>query len=157
MAGWLPYGGLILRAPGLWSVTSGERNEPHNPNPQSLTPNTPPAAPVLLLRRPPSRRRRGNRWLVLFLAIQFPHVDALIGIVQQVSREIVRPSPGDVVRIRPVGVPLSRQNHEVEALVGLDQRVRQAIRIAGVNVVVDVPVTSIRWPFRFPAISEFLS
>src|ERR1017187_6524698 len=96
-----------------------------------LAPSTAaPSTTILLCLRSPSRGRRS--WplaLLRLLAIQFPHVHALVEIAQQVLAEIVGANPREVLRLGPIRVALARQNHEIEPLVGLDQRIRQAERV----------------------------
>jgi hypothetical protein len=76
--------------------------------------------------------------LLRLVAIEFPHIDALVEIAQQVLAEVIGADPREVLRFRPVGVPLSGQDHEIEALIGFDQRVGEPQRIAGVDVVIDI-------------------
>src|SRR5579864_6284888 len=88
----------------------------------------------------PARRRRCD-WLLtalLALAIDLPHVHALVEIAEQVFAEIVGAHPGDVVILRLVAVAQARQHHHVKTLVSLDQRIHKPQRVGGVHVVVDV-------------------
>ena len=57
---------------------------------------------------------------------------------EQVLREVVDAPPEHVVAHRREAVALARQQDEVEALVGADERVDHAVRAGRVHVVVDV-------------------
>ena len=74
----------------------------------------------------------------LRLRIDFRHIDPLIEIAQQPAAEIIGADPEEIIRIGPVAVALARQDELIEALVGLDQRVRQPHGVGHVDVVVHV-------------------
>src|ERR1017187_1987202 len=76
----------------------------------------PSAAPILLSA---TTRRSRSIAILRLVAIEFPHVEALVEIAQQVLAEVIGADPRQVLRFRPVAVPLPGQDHEIEAFIGL--------------------------------------
>ena len=109
--------------------------------------SAPSAAPILLSA---TTRRSRSIAILRLVAIEFPHVDALVEIAQQVLAEVIGADPRQVLRFRPVAVPLPGQDHEIEAFIGLDEHLADVQRIAGVDVVIDIAGRNQQVPFQVP-------